>query len=252
MAEQRRKLTVFDRSAIELRLRDGWGVRAIARDLDRSPGVINRHGGASIYQAEAAVAQAAVARRLTGRKPALAQDGARFGQVAKLLHLGWSPEQISGRRQRMEAGMERASGLSVSHETIYTAIYALPCGELRRELISYLRQDKPPRVRKPKGSERRGKLCNMTTIKERPEDVAVRLVPGHWQGDLILGAGGGSAIDPLVERTRRFVVLVHMPTCKSDVVASAFAGALNAIPPPCARPRPTTRARKWPSTRAQP
>jgi IS30 family transposase len=236
MAEQRRKLTVFDRSAIELRLRDGWGVRAIARDLDRSPGVIsgeiNRHGGATVYQAEAAVAQAAVARRLTGRKPVLAQDGARFGQVAELLRLGWSPEQISGRRQRMEAGMEQASGLSVSHETIYTAIYALPRGELRRELISYLRRDKPLRGRKPKGSERRGKLCNMTNIRERPEEIEGRLVPGHWEGDLILGAGGASAIGTLVERTSRFVVLVHMPTRKSDVVASAFAGALAAIPAP--------------------
>jgi transposase, IS30 family len=236
MADQRRKLTVCDRSMIELRLRDGWGVRAIARDLDRSPGMIsdevNRHGSSAGYQAEAAVAQVTAARRLTGRKPVLAQNGTAFGQVASLLRLGWSPEQISGRRQRMEAGMEQASGVSVSHETIYTAIYALPRGELRRELISYLRQGKPMRGRKPKGSERRGKLCNMTNISERPEDVEGRRVPGHWEGDLILGAGGGSAIGTLVERTSRFVVLVHMPTRKSDVVASAFAGALNAIPAP--------------------
>jgi IS30 family transposase len=236
MADQRRKLTVVDRSQIELRLRDGCGVRAIARDLDRSPGTIsgeiNRHGGATAYQAEAAMAQAAAARRLTGRRPVLARDGAGFGQVAELLRLGWSPEQISGRRQRVEAGMEQLSGVSVSHETIYTALYALPRGELRRELISYLRQDKPRRGRKPKGSERRGKLCNMTNIRERPEDVEGRLVPGHWEGDLILGAGGASAIGTLVERTSRFVLLVPMPTRKADVVASAFAGALNAIPAP--------------------
>ena len=143
---------------------------------------------------------------------------------------GWSPEQISGRRKRMEAGIEQPSGLSVSHEAIYTAIYALPRGELRRELIACLRQDKPMRGRKPKGSERRGKLCNMTNIKERFEEVEGRLVPGHWEGDLILGAGGASAIGTLVERVTRFTVLVHMPTRKADVVASAFAGALNAIP----------------------
>ncbi len=144
--------------------------------------------------------------------------------------MGWSPEQISGRRKRMEAGVEQISGLSVSHEAIYTAIYALPRGELRRELIACLRQAKPMRGRKPKGSERRGKLCNMTNIKLRPEEVEGRLIPGHWEGDLILGAGGASAIGTLVERTSRFVVLVHMPTRKADVVASAFAGALNAIP----------------------
>lgn len=124
------------------------------------------------------------------------------------------------------------SGLLVSHEAIYTAVYALPRGELRRELIGYLRQDKPRRGRKPTSSECRGKLCGMTTIKERPEEIEGRLVPGHWEGDLILGAGGAGAIGTLVERTTRFVVLVKMPTRKADVAASAFAGALNAIPAP--------------------
>jgi IS30 family transposase len=155
-----------------------------------------------------------------------------FGEVAKLLRLKWSPEQISGRRKRIEGGMEQQSGLSVSHEAIYTALYALPRGALRRELLLCLRQDKPMRGRKPKGSERRGKLCNMTNIKERPEEIEGRLVPGHWEGDFILGARGASAIGTLVERTTRFVLLVHMPTRKADVAASAFAGALNAIPAP--------------------
>jgi transposase, IS30 family len=125
-----------------------------------------------------------------------------------------------------------AEHLRVSHEAIYTALYALPRGALRRELLSYLRQAKPSRGRKPKGAERRGKLCGMTNIRDRPEDIAGRLVPGHWEGDLILGAGGASAIGTLVERTTRLVVLVQMPTRKADVAASAFAGALNAIPAP--------------------
>jgi IS30 family transposase len=103
---------------------------------------------------------------------------------------------------------------------------------LRRELIACLRQDKPMRGRKPKGTERRGKLCNTTNLNERSEGVEGRLVPGHWEGDLILGAGGPSAIGTLVERVTRFTVLVRMPTRKADVVASAFAGALNAIPGP--------------------
>ncbi len=128
--------------------------------------------------------------------------------------------------------MEQQSGVQISHEAIYTAIYALPRGELRRELIACLRQDKPRRGRKPQGSERRGKLCDMTNIRERPKEIEDRLVPGHWEGDLILGAGGSSAIGTLVERTTRFVVLVRMPTRKADVAACAFAGALNAIPAP--------------------
>lgn len=236
MAVRRRNLTVFDRATIEVRLRDGQGVRAIACQLGRSPGTISdeiaRHGGRACYHAPAAAAQAQTSRRLSGRKPRLGQDGALFSHVTALLRLGWSPEQISGRRKRIEAGMEQSSGLSVSHEAIYAAIYAVPRGELRRELIACLRQDKPMRGRKPKGSERRGKLCNMTNIAQRPDDVEGRLVPGHWEGDLILGTGGASAIGTLVERTTRFVVLVRMPTRKADVVACAFAGALNAIPAP--------------------
>lgn len=118
----------------------------------------------------------------------------------------------------------------MSHEAIYAAIYALPRGELRRELIGCLRHAKPARGRKPKGGELRGKLVGMTNIKDRPEEIEGRLVPGHWEGDLILGARGASAIGTLVERTTRFVVLVHMPARKADVAASAFAGVLNAIP----------------------
>jgi len=236
MAVLRRHLTVVDRTTIELRLRDGWGIRAIGQALSRSPGTISdeirRHSDAAGYLAQRAGAQAAASRCLSGRKPRLASDGVLFAEVARLLRLGWSPEQISGRRKRIEGGLGVQSGLMVSHEAIYTAIYALPRGELRRELIASLRQDKPVRGRKPKGSERRGKLCDMTNIKDRPEEIEGRLVPGHWEGDLILGAGGSSAIGTLVERTTRFVVLVKMPTRKADVAACAFAGALNAIPAP--------------------
>jgi len=75
----------------------------------------------------------------------------------------------------------------------------------------------------------------MTNIRDRPEEIEGRLVPGHWEGNLILGAGGASAVGTLVERTARLVVLVHMATRRADVAASAFAGALNAIPAPFAR-----------------
>ena len=93
------------------------------------------------------------------------------------------------------------------------------------------------RGRKPKGSERRGKLCGMTNIKERPEEIEARLVPSDWAGDLILGARGASAVGTLMERTTRLVVLVHRATRKADVETSAFADALNAIPAPL-RPAP--------------
>ena len=86
--------------------------------------------------------------------------------------------------------MAEQSGATVSHEAIYRAVYALPHGELRRELIGCLHRGKPLRGSKPKGSERRGKLCNMTNIKDRPEGIEGRLVPGHWESDLILAPAG--------------------------------------------------------------
>jgi len=238
MAACRRGLSVVDRTLIEVRLHDGWCIRAIARALDRSGGTISdevaRHGGRAGYAAHAAQAQAACARSRCGRKARLGADGALFTQIADLLRRGWSPEQIAGRRTRIEDGVEQQANAAVSHEAIYAALYALPRGELRRELIACLRQGKPRRGRTPVGSERRGRLCDMTPIAERPDDVAARLVPGHWEGDLILGQAS-SAVGTLVERTTRFLLLVLMPTHKAAVAASAFAGALNTIPAPLRR-----------------
>ena len=236
MLVKRRTLTGIDRVMIEVRLGEGLGVRAIARALGRSAGTISgeikRHRDVAGYRAQVAETQSAADQLKSRRKRRLGHDGALFAEVSRLLRIKWSPEQISGRRKRMEGGMEQQSGLQVSHEAIYTAVYALPRGELRRELIACLRQDKPTRGRKPKGSERRGKLCNMTNIKDRPEEIEGRLVPGHWEGDIILGAGGASAIGTLMERGSRFVILVHMPTRKAEVASGAFAGGLNAVPAP--------------------
>jgi IS30 family transposase len=149
MAVPRRRLTVIDRTMIEVQLRGGWGIRAMALSLCRSPGTIcneiGRHGGVGGYLARAAQTQAAASRVLSGRRPRLARDVALFGEIARLLRLGWSPEQISGRRKRIEGGVGQGSGLQASHEAIYTAIYALPRGELRHELVPFFRQDQPRR-----------------------------------------------------------------------------------------------------------
>lgn len=143
MAAQRRRLTVFDRTIIEVRRWDGGSIRSIARELGRSAGTISaeikRHADVAGYRAEHSEAQAAASRRLSGRKPRLAVDGPLFAEIARLLRLGWSPEQISGRRKRIENGTGQKSGLRVSHQAIYTALHALPRGELRRELLLYLR-----------------------------------------------------------------------------------------------------------------
>src|SRR3954467_16702 len=209
MQRQRRKLTVEDRVAIDLRRKDGWGVRAIARELGRSPSVISTEIGRGrepdgSYAAGSAQAAAATRRDppgggRSGRRARLAPDSPLFAEVAKLLRLQGSPEQIAGRRKRLEEGTEVSSGLRVSHEAIYQAIDAVPRGELRRELLACLRQGKPQRGRRSRDGERRGRICDMTSIRERPAEVEGRLVPGHWEGDLIKGAANRSSIGTLVQ-----------------------------------------------------
>src|SRR3954471_24122113 len=237
MPRQRRKLTVEDRVAIDLRRKDGWGVRVIARELGRSPSVISTEIGRGReqdgnYAAGPAQAAAAARRDRSGRRTRLAPDRPLFAEVAKLLRQQWSPEQIAGRRKRMEDGTAVSSGLRVSHEAIYQAIYAVPRGELRRELLACLRQGKPQRGRRSRDGERRGRICNMTSIRERPAEVEGRLVSGHWEGDLIKGAGNRSSVGTLVERTSRKLVLVKLADAKAETARDGFAAGLLAVPAP--------------------
>src|SRR5918995_2090653 len=227
MQRQRRKLTVEDRVVIELRRKDGWGVRAIARELGRSPSVISAELGRDTdgcYAAGPAQAAAAARWDRSGRRAKLAPDSPLFAEVAKLLRLQWSPEQIAGRRKRLEDGTEMSSGLRVSHEAIYQAVYAVPRGELRRELLACLRQGKPQRGRRSKDGERRGRICD--SIHERPAAVEGRLVPGHWEGDLIKGAGNRSSVGTLVERTSRKLVLIKLADAKAETARDGFAAGL--------------------------
>ena len=122
MPRQRRKLTVEDRVAIDLRRKDGWGVRAIARELGRSPSVISTEIGRGRepdgnYAAGSAQAAAAARRDRSGRRTKLAPDSPLFAEVANLLRLQWSPEQIAGRRKCLEDGTEMSSGLRVRRPT---------------------------------------------------------------------------------------------------------------------------------------
>jgi transposase, IS30 family len=125
----------------------------------------------------------------------------------RLIHWCWSPEQIAARLRRMHPD---DPGQRVSHETIYAAIYAQPRGGLKAMMIEALRQAKPKR------GARRTSLAGSSMVPEalhithRPEDIEARLVPGHWEGDLIKGAFNRSAVGTVVERKTRFVILSKM------------------------------------------
>jgi IS30 family transposase len=120
----------------------------------------------------------------------------------------------------------------VSHETIYNCIYAQPVGELKRDLIKALRQAHNKRVPRSKGQDRRGQIPDMVSIHVRPPEVNDRVMPGHWEGDLIKGANNRSAVGVLVERSTRLVLLAKMPDSTAESALAAFTVKLNQIAQP--------------------
>ena len=116
------------------------------------------------------------------------------------------------------------------HETIYTAIYVLPRGELRRELIDSLRQRHSKRRQRSRGQDRRGKIADLASIHVRPPAVEDRLVPGHWEGDLIKGTGNRSSVGTLIERTSCVAMLARMDESTAKGCLAAFTAALNRLP----------------------
>jgi IS30 family transposase len=210
----RRTITLAERESIGLLRAAGVGVRAIARELGRQPGVISKEitrntNRAGVYRPLGAQSRA---ERLARRaKPAkLAQPGPLRDFVVAGLEEAWSPEQISN-VLRVEFPDDPA--MRACPETIYQALYVQSRGALRRDLAARLRSGRATRkLRRPTThEERRGRLVNTISISERPAEVADRAVPGHWEGDLIMGRENGSAIGTLVERSTRFVLLVHLP-----------------------------------------
>lgn len=119
--------------------------------------------------------------------------------------------------------------LQVSHETIYTALYAMPRGALRTELIACLRQARKSRRPRARGEDRRGTIPNMTSIHLRPPEIDARIIPGHWEGDLIKGARNASAVGTLVERTTLFVTLARLDNASAAAAVTGFSTVLNRV-----------------------
>ena len=139
---------------------------------------------------------------------------------------GFSPEQIAGTLKRRYPEQRE---LAVSHETIYTAIYAMPRGELRTEVIGWLRFGHAKRRPRARGEDRRGRIPDMVSIRDRPPEVEERLVPGHWEGDLIKGARNASAVGTLVDRKTLFTVLCQMDNASAEAALAGFSRVLNRI-----------------------
>jgi transposase, IS30 family len=207
-----RYLSVAEREEIAVGLAAGQSIRVIAARLGRSPSTVSREIGRNSrgrrhYRALAAQGQAQWrARRPKTAK--LAGNAVLRAWVQGKLGQRWSPEQIAVMLKRE---FPEDLGMRVSHETIYQSVYVQGRGALRRELAACLRTGRALRKPRRRQGERRGKIPGMVMISDRPAEAADRAVPGHWEGDLIIGAGNKSAIGTLVERSTRFVLLLHLP-----------------------------------------
>jgi IS30 family transposase len=254
--QKRPRLSADEREQIMIGSAQGESIRSIADRLGRAPSTIMRE-----------IANNGVARNRTGRYRALhrfganrggwdaksgysariaqrrSEDRARRPKAGKLAHCPalrdkvqalltkkYSPEQIAG--QLAKTYPDRPE-MQVSHETIYKALYVQGRGELRRELAKCLRTGRALRKprRRTRAGDGRGRIPGMVNISERPAEAVDRAVPGHWEGDLIIGKDQASQIGTLVERSTGFVQLLHLPASReADVVAEAMIATVQALP----------------------
>lgn len=226
-------MSLDERWEIERACRFSRSLSEVARRLGRPPSTIcrevHRNGGRSEYSAWRA--HRVAGERARRPKPMkLVADLELAAVVAEGLRRCWSPQQIAGRLRREHAGDPR---WWVSHETIYRSLYLQGRGGLERELLEALRSGRTRR--RPKGHnphKNRGGIKDMVMISDRPAEVEDRAVPGHWEGDLIIGTREGSSqIGTLLERSSRFLMLVHLPDNRAAItVKNAIATKIGRLP----------------------
>jgi IS30 family transposase len=223
------RLSLDERVEILLGLETGLTFTAIAAKVHRSVSTVSRevnnHGGRRGYRPVRAHRQAHAA----ARRPKPTKIGASpvlCARVVADLERLWSPQQIA---RRLRDEHPENPEMWVSHETIYKSLYVQGRGELRRELARCLRTGRAQR-RRPGRSDTRGRITDMVLISERPAEVADRAVPGHWEGDLIIGKNGKSAIATLVERSTRYVMLARVADQRAETLRAAITPLILALP----------------------
>ena len=219
----RRALTLAEREEISRAVVAGHSMRSIAAKLGRAPSTVSReikrNGGQESYRANRAD-QSAWDR---GRRPKtckLAQNRALARLVAGKLQLQWSPEQIAG---WLKQTYPDDTSCQVSHETIYRSLYIQARGALKRELLEHLRRTRGMRRSRhhTQKTDNHGRITDTVSISERPASVEDRAVPGHWEGDLLIGSKN-SQIATLVERQTRYVMLVKVAGKDTETVIDAL------------------------------
>ena len=227
----RHVLTLVEREQISRGIVAGDSIRSIAASLGRAPSTISReikrNGGCRRYRACRAD-QAAWERAKRPKPCKLVINRALARIVAKQLRALWSPEQIAGWSKYTYPNDE---GYQVSHETIYKSLFIQARGALKKELLQHLRRTRVMRRSRHKhpGDTGQGQITNTVSIRERPASVEDRAVPGHWEGDLIIGSNN-SQIATLVERHTRYVMLAKVNGKDSETVINALIRQAHKLP----------------------
>jgi transposase, IS30 family len=226
-----RSMSFLERCRLEELLESGHSQASAGRLLGRHRSTISREvdRGATDCGYRARVGQDAVdAARARPKPRKLESNPALLKEVLQRLEQRHSPEQIAGRlREDFPDDVE----MWVSHETIYQALYVQPRGELASQVKNALRTGRTRRKHQGRNTTNHGRIKDMINISERPAEADDRAIPGHWEGDLIIGANSESAIGTLVERTTGFVMLLHLPGDRSAAtVAGAMTEAVPKIP----------------------
>jgi IS30 family transposase len=240
-----RYLSFEEREDIALGLAAGRSQAEIARGMGRSASTVSREikrnsvSGKSYqsrsgrrYRAGFAQSNADAHARRPKRSKVAGSKGLRK-EVQSGLTKHWSPQQICA---RLVIDFPDDQVMRISPETIYKSLYVQGRGGLNRELVKHLRTGRLARKAHRKTDERRGRIVDMVNISARPAEVADRAVPGHWEGDLIVGANCASAIGTLVERTTRFTLLAHLPGAHGATeVRQSVAAQISDLPAHLAR-----------------
>ena len=246
MGKRYEQLRLSERVYIQAQLELGFKAAAIAAAVKREPSTISRElrrngfkrparshtkaergplrpsgylADRAQQRAELKAALPRVARRLVPGTPL-------WEMVIDNLRAGLSPEQIAGTLKRMAPALDP---VRLSHEAIYQAIYVMPRGELRTEVIALLRHGHNKRRPRARGHDRRGQIPNMVSISERPAEIEERLIPGHWEGDTIKGKYNRSAVGTLVERSTLFTLLARMNGTGAEAAVDGFTRVLDRV-----------------------
>ena len=224
-------LTLTEREEISRGVFAGQSLRSIAASLDRAPSTVSReikrNGGRRRYRANDAD-QAAWDRAHRSKTCKLVQNRALARIVASKLQLQWAPRQIAGWLKRTYPDDEN---YQVSHETIYKSLFIQARGALKKELLQHLRKTRAMRRSRhhTQKTDNHGRITNAVSIRERPASVEDRAVPGHWEGDLIMGSNN-SQIATLVERHTRYVMLVRVKSKDTKTVINALIKHAHKLP----------------------